>query len=295
VRDLLHGASNTHVIGLENVSEISEALSDTICALNTGTGYSERKYYSQGVEWMVKHHCPVLINGIPSNLAQRSDLADRAVTFAFDYLGDNVRSDDVFWRRFDIVAPRLFGVMLDAIVGALKVRRQFGADNDAAAEVLLGGWRPRFVDALVWAEAACRTMGFEPLAFTEAYKSNRDAGLRWIGEHEPVCVGIRKLIAKQPRWQGYPAQLLAAIRPYAQKLPNEVWLSRRLPSFIPILRNLYSIEVVMNKRLEQNDNANGIVIQTVGVGRGTYFSEHMQQPKQQEVQPLSSKRRMVRS
>ena len=51
VRDLMHGASNTHVIALENVSKIEDDLSDTICALNTGTGFSERKYYAQGIEW----------------------------------------------------------------------------------------------------------------------------------------------------------------------------------------------------------------------------------------------------
>jgi len=42
VRDLMHGAANTHVIALENVSEISDDLSDTICRLNTGLSYSER-------------------------------------------------------------------------------------------------------------------------------------------------------------------------------------------------------------------------------------------------------------
>src|SRR6266487_541716 len=116
VRDLMHGASNTHVIALENVSQIKDDLSDTICALNTGTGFSERKYYAQGIEWSVRPHNPVIINGIPINLARRSDLLDRTVTFVFDYLGDRVRSDDVFWRKFNLAAPRIFGALLDGCV-----------------------------------------------------------------------------------------------------------------------------------------------------------------------------------
>jgi integrase len=33
--------------------------------------------------------------------------------------------------------------------------------------------RPRFVDHVVWAEAACRTWGFSPGAFSEAYRKNQ--------------------------------------------------------------------------------------------------------------------------
>ena len=67
VRDLMHGAANTHVIALENVSEISDDLSDTICRLNTGLAYSERKYYAQGIEWSISAKLPVIINGIGEN------------------------------------------------------------------------------------------------------------------------------------------------------------------------------------------------------------------------------------
>jgi hypothetical protein len=66
VRDLFHGKS--HVVAFENVSKIDDALSDAICQLNTGTGYAERKYYAQFTQVMSSLHCPVLINGIPSNL-----------------------------------------------------------------------------------------------------------------------------------------------------------------------------------------------------------------------------------
>src|SRR5215813_10163031 len=138
VRDLMHGASNTHVIALENVSKIQDDLSDTICALNTGTGCSERKYYAQGIEWSIRTYNPVIINGIPANLAARSDLLDRTVTFVFDYLGGNVRSNDVFWRDFNAASGRLFGALLDGLVGAMKVRVEFAGDIDRAADVLLG-------------------------------------------------------------------------------------------------------------------------------------------------------------
>jgi hypothetical protein len=88
VRDLMHGLANHHVLALENVSEIKPDLSDTICALNTGTGYAERKYYTQYEEFQARGHMPVHINGIPGRLAEREDLIDRAVTFAFEFISD---------------------------------------------------------------------------------------------------------------------------------------------------------------------------------------------------------------
>jgi hypothetical protein len=275
VRDLMHGAGNTHVIALENVSSIKDDLSDTICSLNTGTGYAERKYYAQGEEFSERHHNPVVINGIPNNLADRTDLIDRTVTFVFDYLGDQVRSEAVFWQRFNAAAPRLFGALLDGLVRAMKVREQFHGDVDEAAEVLLEGYRPRFVDAVVWAEAACQGMGFEPGEFTQVYRDNQIVALRYIGENNTICVGIRKLIAQQGSWQGIPSELRVAIKPYLKAgdvVPNEVWISRSLPWIIPILDKLYGIEVTMNVRLNQNVK-NGIIITG---SKGRYFEEQIQ-------------------
>ena len=138
---------------------------------------------------------------------------------------------------------------------------------------MLEGYHPRFVDAVVWAEAACRAMGFEPGEFTEAYKGNQLVAFRYIGENDPICVGIRKLMASQKSWRGYPSELHTAIRRYTDGLglPDPNWLARRLPYVIPVLRKLYELEVTMNKRLEQDDNRNGIIIEKVGVGRGTHF------------------------
>ena|SRR6516164_2574119 len=84
VRDLMHGAANTHVIALENVSEIDDNLSDTICALNTGTGVSERKYYNQGIEWQVRPKNPVIIvNRLPNLTHDRRPI----LTLLSDELG----------------------------------------------------------------------------------------------------------------------------------------------------------------------------------------------------------------
>jgi putative DNA primase/helicase len=230
VRDLRHGAGTTHVVALENISDIPDDFSDEICRLNTGLSFAERLYYSQGIEFQLDAHCPVLINGIPGNLAGRDDLIDRTVTFSFTLLGDKLISDDVFWQAYEEARPRLLGALLDGVVGALRVRRQFGDDNDAAGAALLDGWRPRFVDFAVFAEAACRAMGFPDGAFAGAYKNNQDYSLRYFAERNPICVGIRGLIAAQGAFLGYPEQLYEAIKPYTHNARQRFMADAARPS-----------------------------------------------------------------
>ena len=94
IRDLQHGAGLTHVIGLENIRYISPDLSDALCSLNTGMGYGERKLFAQGKEFQIKVRCPIIINGIPVNIATQPDLLDRVISFQCEHLGNRVLSEN---------------------------------------------------------------------------------------------------------------------------------------------------------------------------------------------------------
>jgi hypothetical protein len=278
-RNMMFAAKNSHILAFENVSEISATQSDAICTLNTGTGHSERRYHTNDGklnEWHL--HCPVLINGIPGNLAQREDLADRCVAFDFPLLHDRVISKDKFWRGFEAKLPYLLGALLDGVVAALRVREQFSGDNDAAAKTLLGDFRPRFVDFAVWAEAGCRAMGLPDGAFSRAYRDNLGAALRYLADRDPAVVGIRKLMITQrlrKEWRGHADELYRLILPLTigmdKKLSaNASWFSRSdLPHAIPLLAKVHQIFVETKQKLHGNDNKNGIIIR---VGKGTHFS-----------------------
>jgi hypothetical protein len=272
-RNLMIAGCNSHVIALENISVISDQVSDAICRLNTGASYAERKYYTNdGSEHMWQLHCPVLINGIPENLAERSDLADRVVAFTFPLIGDKFQGKDRLTRRYEEAKPRILGVLLDGVVAALKVRERFGGDSDTAARELLDNWRPRFLDFGVWGEAACRGMGFPEGAFKSAYRNNLGYALRYLAEHNPVCVGVRKLMEGQAEWIGYPEQLYQEIRPYSGVgLRGASWLAREdLPRAIPLLLKVHGIGVTMKSHLVPGDNKNGIKIHK---GIGTHFEQ----------------------
>jgi hypothetical protein len=286
---LYHGLGNSHLLAFENISEIPPNLSDAICALNTGTGYAERKYYYQNEEFQVRGHMPVLINGIPTNLADREDLLDRTVTFPFDYLGDAVRSDDAFWRDFKAMWPKLLGCLLDGVVGALRSRRDFKNDNDAARKELLGEYRTRFSDHVVWAEAACRTLGFGPSAFSEAYRKNQGRAVQYLAEHNPICVGIAKMIARRRSFFDEPAPLYRAILPYMRGLDEDPPASasqmmQELPRFIMAMRKVYGVEIKTGVYVPGgHNNMNGVSIQLVGTS--THLDALVDGPEMDEPEP----------
>ncbi len=291
VRNLMLAGSNTRVVALENVRHIEDDMSDAICRLNTGTSHTERQLYTNHKEFMAKVHCPVLINGIPGNLAEREDLADRAVTFNFPLLGEKFQGKNAFWRKFDLARPKLLGALLDGVVGALRVRRDFGGDNDAAALSLLSGRQFRFLDFAVWAEAACRAMGFDPGTFAEAYHSNRDYALRFLASNDTVCVGVARLMQNQDEWCGLPGQLYQEIKPFIRGLeplrgPSKL-SSDDLPHAIPLLRKVHSINVQMKKSLpfDTNHNGNGIIIQRVTTSNHSAPSSPALSETPREVRP----------
>jgi hypothetical protein len=275
-RDLMHGLSDRYVLALENLSEIDDELSDTICRLNTGTGYSERKYYNQGILFMARGHCPVLINGIPDKLAERDDLVDRAVTFAFELISDEKRmSEDGFQRAFAAAWPRLLGCVLDGVAAALRSRQDFKDNNDEAAKGLLDDYKPRFVDQIVWSEAACRAWGFAPGTLSEAYQNNQGYAVQYFARHDPVCVGIYRMMANRDHWHGTPERLYWDIRPYVNGLENQLGLERTFPKNAAVMGKelnrakgaLAKVHGLVVRRVNINGNDNGVEITRVGSSR----------------------------
>src|SRR5690348_2045270 len=79
--DLLIATRNSLIVTFENVSEIGQDLSDTMCRLATGAGFGARTRYSDLDETLIAVCRPQVVNGIPE-LATAPDLLDRAITLA---------------------------------------------------------------------------------------------------------------------------------------------------------------------------------------------------------------------
>src|SRR5262249_33085117 len=76
--ELMIAAKNGWVVALDNVSPLPNWLSDAICRLSTGGGFSARRLYTDGDEVLFDAQRPVIINGI-EEVATRGDLLERSL------------------------------------------------------------------------------------------------------------------------------------------------------------------------------------------------------------------------
>ena len=76
--DVFIAARNSHVLAYDNASGLPDWLSDTLCRLATGGGFSTRQLYTDEDEVLFASTRPVILNGI-EDIVSRPDLADRAI------------------------------------------------------------------------------------------------------------------------------------------------------------------------------------------------------------------------
>jgi hypothetical protein len=100
LRDLMITANNSWVVSFDNLSHLRPWLSDALCRLSTGGGFSTRELYADDVEVILEAQRPVILNGI-EELATRSDLLDRSLLFNLPAIPKTERRSEAdFWKDF---------------------------------------------------------------------------------------------------------------------------------------------------------------------------------------------------
>src|SRR5262249_23787156 len=114
-RDLIVAARHAHFISFDNISGLSDDMSDAICRLSTGGGHGERRLYTNEEEATFEGRRPVCLNGI-EDVATRPDLVDRALMLLLVAIASDVRRDEKeLDQEFAKEAPSIFGALLDGL------------------------------------------------------------------------------------------------------------------------------------------------------------------------------------
>jgi hypothetical protein len=159
--DIAVAAQHAHVLVYENLSSISQQLSDAFCRVATGAGFAARKLYTNDEERQLAFCRPLIINGI-GDLATRSDLADRLVNVQLEPIPRQRRqTEGSLWRAYEAMQPRLFGALLSLVAKVTGI-----ADQDLQLE--------RMAEYSQIGAKVAIALGLGPEAFTHAYRSNRD-------------------------------------------------------------------------------------------------------------------------
>jgi hypothetical protein len=215
VRDLMISAVNGWVVAFDNLSTVPTWLSDALCRLSTGGGTATRQLYSDSEEFFLDAQRPTILTGI-EDFVRRGDLADRCLFLHLPAIPETGRRTEAdFWSEFDTVRPQLFGAILTAIAGGLRLLPKVERPG-----------LPRMADFAKWGEAVCQSLGWNAGAFLEAYQQNRHDANEAALEDSPVATVVRLLMARRSEWEGTATALLEEL---CRLLPDRASVKDRWP------------------------------------------------------------------
>jgi hypothetical protein len=234
VRDLAVAAQNAWIQAFDNVSHLSPDLSDALCRVSTGAGFSTRALYTDAEEAVFYARRPVILNAI-EEVATRGDLLDRClvVTLPTIAVGQR-RSERAIERTFDAAHPRILGALLDVASEAVR-----------NLDTITLSSQPRMADFARWVCAAAPALGWEASEFLSAYEDNRRESIDIELDAVPITGPLLEVVrANDGYWRGTHAGLLQELRSVAgEETQNrrswpkdETRLSMTLRRIAPALR-----------------------------------------------------------
>jgi hypothetical protein len=140
---------------------------------------------------------PVVFNGIPAELTERTDLASRTIQLeAYKLAPSAKRSDRELKEEFEKAWPGIFGALLDGLVGALRDQGSIRVADPA-----------RLIDFERFAEAGCPAVGFKPMTFVNAYEANRQKTLSISLSTDAVGQAVLLFMQSKAGASGFAGQM----------------------------------------------------------------------------------------
>ncbi|MCK0473909.1 hypothetical protein [Halalkalibacter sp. APA_J-10(15)] len=247
--NLIISAQKNRLLAFDNLSGLSNAMSDALCKMATGSGFATRKFYENNEEIVFSAHRPLVLNGIDF-IARRADLADRAIIINLNPINKiDRKTEEEILSELNHVKPRILGSLLDALSVALKEYNNVKLDS-----------APRMADFAKWATAAESGLGFEKGSFIQAFENNQLESAKEAVEHDLFISTIIECLEKERKISGNATTILSKLETYLPveskksdewvKSPNQ--LKNTIHRVLPILESNninYSFERNSNVRI----------------------------------------------
>jgi energy-coupling factor transporter ATP-binding protein EcfA2 len=206
----IHSEANW-VVSMDNLGGLPAWLSDTLCRLTSGSGFSTRELYTTDGERIFSQQRPVILNGLAA-VVTAQDLLNRSAVIVMRRRESWV-NERVVWQEFETALPVILGALLDVIAGLLE-RLPTTAER---AQVRMADWTR-------WIEAAEPSLEWEPGSFAALLDENQDDNERASLEGSPVANALLVFMRKQKDgvWTGTPTGLHTRLEPAGDK-PGRGW------------------------------------------------------------------------
>ncbi len=238
---LVQQLSHHHTLFFDNVSKISDAISDLLCRAVTGSGFSKRKLYTDDEDVIYTLLANIGINGIEL-VPSKPDLLERSVLIELWRIAKGERRQlHELEADFERELPRLLGAIFTAVSKALALYPSVHVDE-----------LPRMADFTQWGCAIAEALGYTQQEFLDAYRRNigqqNDAV---IGDHIEAAI-IMEFMSDKGVWTGSASALLAALK---ESNPANVG---ELPKQANVFsRNLFALKTNLEEVGLQLSRSNG--------------------------------------
>ena len=207
VEQWVTAAAGSWAVALDNVSEVSDWLSDSLCRGSTGDGDVRRRLFSNSDLSVFSFKRVVLLNGI--DLARiNEDLADRLVNVRLDLIPDSARKEETaLLARWASAYPRILGAVFDLAAKTFAAMANVELVNP-----------PRMADFARVLAAVDSVLGTEGLA---AYKDLGREMAKDAVTSDAVLTAIVERITIP--WEGTAAKLLHKLDPDSLSVQHTDW------------------------------------------------------------------------
>lgn len=184
----------------DNITYISDTISDDLCRAVTGGGFSKRELYSNDDDVIYNFRRPIGLNGI-NLVAKRPDLLDRSILFQLDRIpNDKRRQEKKLWSEFELSKPIILGGIFDALSTAMCLYPSISVSQV-----------PRMADFTIWGCAIAQALGYTQEEFLEAYFENISTQQDHAIQENPVAYAMVQFMNDQDCWEGSMSDLLGEL------------------------------------------------------------------------------------
>ncbi len=210
--ELIQALAHHTFLCFDNVSFISEEISDTLCKAITGSGFIKRELYTNDEDIIYRLKRCVGINGI-NLVATRPDLLDRSLLIELERIDDSDRKQEKNLNAdFEKDLPLILGNIFDVISSTLKT----------IPSIKLTTF-PRMADFALIGCAIAESLGYTKEEFLNAYQNNISKQTETI-LNENIIAGVLISFMESrdwEKWEGTASKLLEELNWCAPKMHVE--------------------------------------------------------------------------
>lgn len=223
INDLIQILNHNYLTCFDNISYVSDEMSDLLCRVTTGTGYSKRKLYTDDDTIAYKFKRPIGINGI--NLASvKSDFLDRCLIIELERIPkEKRRKDEDIKSEFKSLLPSILGWIFDILTKVLQYRKN-NPEKITLKEL------PRMAEFGEHGEIISRCIGYEEHAFINAYYDNIQIQNNEVIESSLLGKMVMEFIKEKEVWEGSASELYSILTVVVEQTDQRVVRSRAWPN-----------------------------------------------------------------